>query len=425
LRHRSAIAIGGALLLATDPTFVLTDTFDWGPVALQHLCLLAAILGFVRWHATGSVRSLGTGCFVLGLALWDKAIFLWTLAGLVFGVALMFRGEVRRALPSWRTGVIYFLLGALPLVLYNVRRPLATFRGNASLSAEGFQGKAMQVVYNLRGEGLNGYVAYEDWVEPAKPVTGWLARVADRWHGIAREPRSAYLDWALLSAALLLPFWWRTPARRQLLFVLTAAVVTWLCMAFTKNAGGGAHHAVLLWPWPHWFVAVAWGASLDRARRGWMVLAVFVTLLCARNVLVLGEFERKLERNGPAGVWTDALWNLDRELKGAKDPVFLLDWGMENGLELLDRQRDLKWAADFFADDEFSEGEQKGIAAMFATPGAVFVGHVKEQEVMPGVGERFAKYVERSGCAKRVVASVPDFHGRAVFEVVRVECGVR
>ena len=33
-------AVIGAFLLATDPVFLLTNTFDWGPVALEHVFLV-------------------------------------------------------------------------------------------------------------------------------------------------------------------------------------------------------------------------------------------------------------------------------------------------------------------------------------------------------------------------------------------------
>ena len=43
-----AAAIIATALLATDPVFVLTDTFDFGPDALEHLLLVAACLAMVR-----------------------------------------------------------------------------------------------------------------------------------------------------------------------------------------------------------------------------------------------------------------------------------------------------------------------------------------------------------------------------------------
>jgi len=72
-------ALAGTALLAFDTTFLLTTCFDWGPVALQHLLAVSAALLLVRFHTTGSRRMLGAAFFLLGLALWDKALFGWTL----------------------------------------------------------------------------------------------------------------------------------------------------------------------------------------------------------------------------------------------------------------------------------------------------------------------------------------------------------
>src|SRR5579863_4883810 len=76
-----AAAYLGALLLATEPTFLLTNTFDWGPVALEHLLLIAggyALLRFVQ-GGRNEPKFLAIGFFLFGLALWNKALFLWAL----------------------------------------------------------------------------------------------------------------------------------------------------------------------------------------------------------------------------------------------------------------------------------------------------------------------------------------------------------
>src|SRR5580698_11049105 len=43
-------ALAGAALLATDPIYVLYARWDHGPVVIQHLCLVGAMLAFVRFH---------------------------------------------------------------------------------------------------------------------------------------------------------------------------------------------------------------------------------------------------------------------------------------------------------------------------------------------------------------------------------------
>src|ERR1700722_18364067 len=78
------------VLLASDPSFLLADTFDWGPVALQHLLLVAGCCLVVR----GNLRA---GFFVFGLGLWDKAVFVWPLAGLAAGAVAAYLPEIHRA----------------------------------------------------------------------------------------------------------------------------------------------------------------------------------------------------------------------------------------------------------------------------------------------------------------------------------------
>jgi len=76
-------ALLAAVLLATDPMFLLTDTFDWGPVALQHLLMVSGCFLIARGR-------LSWGAFLFGVALWNKTIFSWTLMGLGLAALLVF-----------------------------------------------------------------------------------------------------------------------------------------------------------------------------------------------------------------------------------------------------------------------------------------------------------------------------------------------
>src|SRR5260221_11927078 len=83
-------ALLAVLILATDPMFLLTNTIDWGPVALEHLLLVTGtlfLLRFAQRALSGEPgdfpnRDLWLGFFCLGLALWNKAVFVWAFAGL-------------------------------------------------------------------------------------------------------------------------------------------------------------------------------------------------------------------------------------------------------------------------------------------------------------------------------------------------------
>lgn len=72
----------GVVLLSTDPSFVLTESIDLGFVALQQAFKLGALLLLMAFHRRQSTQCLAGAFFGLGLALWDKAIFVWILVAL-------------------------------------------------------------------------------------------------------------------------------------------------------------------------------------------------------------------------------------------------------------------------------------------------------------------------------------------------------
>ena len=83
-----------AALLATDPSFVLTGTVDFGFIALQFVFKLGALLLLVQFHRRPAVWRLAGAFFLLGLALWDKAVFLWILAAVAIAAIVVFRREI-------------------------------------------------------------------------------------------------------------------------------------------------------------------------------------------------------------------------------------------------------------------------------------------------------------------------------------------
>ncbi len=96
-------------------------------------------------------------------------------------------------------------------------------------------------------------------------------------------------------ALALVPVLWFTAARRTLLFCLIAMAAGWFQMAITKGAGDGAHHVVLLWPLPHWFLAVAlveasrWKV-LEWGRAGVVALVAAMIFLAGENLLLTNEY---------------------------------------------------------------------------------------------------------------------------------------
>jgi len=207
---------------------------------------------------------------------------------------------------NWRTLLLApaaFALGALPLILYNGSKPLATFRTNAVWSADDLPGKARLVRYALEGSAL-----FATWWR-------WVRSTAGRWSlptSPATSPTGSHGSPGTRSIARFLGFRGRrgiisadfmaawlegAGARADLLLIFLVAA--WLMMALNRNTGGGLHHTVLLWPMPQLFMGVAFAAALGR----WT--AAVGAVLVISNLLLLNNYYALLRRFGTTPTWTE------------------------------------------------------------------------------------------------------------------------
>lgn len=420
-------ALLAAFLLATDPLVLMTNTFDWGPVAIEHLLLVTGCWAWAQFGLrTGTtrptpapfwdapLRQLALGCLCFGLALWNKAIFSWALAGLGVGALAALR-------PWWRAlwtpralavAATAFLLGAAPLVAYNVRHGFATFRENAQLEPAAIPAKWVQLESALQGSSVFGYIAAEEWMEPRRDPRTPLERASVWLRQHTGEYRRSGFYWVLGALLAAFPLWWRS---RAAWFSLAFCATSWLLMAMTRDAGGAGHHLVLLWPFPILFAASA-------LRR----LPLFLLLpaglaMAGSNLLVVNQYYSQLVQHGAYDTFTDALFPLSESLTGATETIYIADWGMFDSLNLLHRGRlKLRIASGPLQTDTPSPAELEDLDRMLRDPGGLWIGHVPEREAFHGVGDRLQQRAAQLGLRRQTVRVIPDSHGRPIFEVWRI-----
>jgi hypothetical protein len=397
------------------------DTFDWGPVAIEHLLLVTGCFFLVKFAQPEAGHgpaprawNLFLGFFLFGLALWNKAIFIWALAGLFCGAIAVFWPEIRRLLRPATAAIACaaFLAGALPLVIYNVRNADATVHSSAHFETNAFPGKFSMLRGTLDGSALFGFLpGFDDQPNP-KAAASLRGRAAD-WIGAhtGRHRRDA-MFYAYALALLLVPWWWK---RRTARFSLVFMCVTWLAMAVTHDAGGSAHHAVLLWPFPQLFLATVL-ASLP-----WRKVAMTAgAALVAINLLVVNQTLADFERNGSPSKFSDACFALSKELSNPGQPVITLDWGMIDMLAFLHQGRlTLRIGDPPFMTDSPGEQDRKTIDWLLFTGNPVFVTHVPGLENFPEVRPNLARAAAERGLRKEPIKIVPDSNGRPVFEIFR------
>jgi len=420
----SRVALFGAALLATDPSYIMTSTFDWGPVAIQHLCLTGGLLLLLKSQQTGNSGPLAGGCFLLGLGMWDKALFAWMLSGAVVAAALVFFKEIKRFLSVRRIIVagFFFALGSLPLIIYNIRRPLETFRGNTKFSSDDLASKVAQIPATAKGNVLFGYVFEENHAGPQRAPANALERASVALSNLVGE-RRGNLNWYALAATLLAtPLLLFTRYRRAVLFCLVMLMVAWAQMAATKNAGGGAHHTILLWPFPLMLIAMA-AVSLARwfGPRMKLFLVLTACLLCGSSLLVLNHYLAQGIRNGGAGVWTNGHFNLVSRLATYKvEKIFLTDWGMLDNTRMLFRgSLPLEVASEPLMHEEPTEEDLRVGRYMMGYVNSIFVSNTDTRQVFAGVNTRLQRLASRLGFERELLEVVYDFNGRPTFEIFR------
>jgi 4-amino-4-deoxy-L-arabinose transferase-like glycosyltransferase len=419
-------AIIGTLLLATDTSFLLTTCFDWGPVTLQHFLTVGGVLALVYFYRSKKLWHLGLGFLLFGLAIWDKALFSWTLAGLLVATSLVFPGELWKELRWQRVSVaaVCFVLGAFPLLWYNVAQGGKTFSSNARFSQQGLTTKWEALKETANGSALFGYLVADDQGRPLRPARTVLQRSSVGLSHFAGNPQRNSSVYAFLAALLALPLLWKTPVRKPMLFALILMVIIWLQMALTVGAGTGAHHPVLLWPWPMFLIAAGFSQLAGKLPRYGGALAIAALLfLSISSLLVTNQYLAELIENGPGVTWTDAIFPLADYLHMRTDnEIYSVDWGTTNSLRLLNRGTlRLQEATFTLLKDSPSQQDANFLSNMIQRRDALLVAHTSEFEAFKGINARLIAIATEDGYKRHIVSTIYDREGRAVFEVLRFD----
>lgn len=421
----AAAALAATALLATDACYLLTSVFDWGPVVLQHVCLAAAFYALVRFAEAWQAGWLFAGAFFAGLGLWDKALFLWPLGGFAVGLLALFPREVVGVARNRRLAVAAvagFALGAAPFLHYNLTTGFRTFRGTAQRDdLRAALGKAIVLDRTLDGSGLFGYLVRESPEGPPADLLEWEKvplQLAGRLGSPRRSWQALLLVLALAAAPLL---HWSSSRRRVALLVAIAAVVAWAQMAWTRDAGGSVHHAILLWPLLHLEAALAAAALLERGGRVLCAAVAAVFAFCTlSNAAVLNTYLAHMIACGPGQVWTDAARTLVQFLEAQPGrAAFAADWGILHEVVFYGRNRipmigDADGLVLRAGDDPLAA---KRLEEALADPRQLFITWREGLDVFPETRKKLIDFAAARGYRRSTVALIADRHGAAMYEI--------
>jgi hypothetical protein len=416
----AAVAIGW--LLATDAVFLLTAVFDWGPVVLQNLLLAAALLLFYYWGRTKRNQLLFWGAFVIGLALWDKALFVWNLSGMAVSLLLFGFSAVRRRITMRNASlaILGLLLGTMPLILFNIRHKNETLGANTHLSLIDVPRKFHYLIATVNSETASGAIADIGVPGSATPVRSRLQRASLGLAGATKSIASDYRSWLfafLFVAGILVA---KGPVRRWILFFLVSPSLAWIQSALTIGAGESIHHSVLIWPLLYLGAAISASCLLQGLGRARMpVLVSGLTVFSVLGFLLVNRCAADLIRYSANTPWTDADVPLVNYLRshGVKR-VITTDWGIDRVIEARSR------AAISVQDESFPirDGQlENRLLLECVAPECMIAGHVPARDVFPNQSQKLARLVTANGFETVPVAEIDDSHGTSTFRLFRLQ----
>ena len=417
------VAILASLLLATDAIYLLTCVFDWGPVALQHLLVTASLYTFVRFAEQRTKRWLFAGALFAGLALWDKALFIWLLAGFSVAAAIIYPRELWRTVRKPRLAaacILGFAVGSAPFLLYNVTHGWRTFTANAQIDPGGMDSKIQMLRRTLDGRGLMGYLVLED---AAGSVQGLrtFEKLPVLLKNILGDPQWSLQYFLLLAAMLSAPvLCWRGENRRVCLLVVLAGTLGTLLMFGTAGAGASIHHTVLLWPLPQLLLGLALYTVFGKwPGIGGKAVTAVVLLCVASNLLVINMYLARFIENGPGLMWTDAVRPLVGDLGRRQGRViFAVDWGILQQVEYYGAGRmGYHPGSDGIVPGLADAGGTARMEHFLATPNILYVTHTEGHEVITGVRRKLLGFAAARGFVDNLLHVIRDRHGIAIFEI--------
>jgi hypothetical protein len=418
----------GALLLATDVTFLVCTSYDFGPIALLHLFFLAGIFLLLRFDETGRAGYLSLAFFLFGLAFWQKALFIWMFAGLAVASFVAVPRRVLKHVTRANLGLAAasLCLGAAPLLYYNFATRGATLQtSNVMSGAAPMTQKLLVFRKTMDGSVLFGWLT-ED-ANPEMPIrpSRLIDKISTQVTALTGEQRSDWMLYVFLLACCLAPWLWFSRRRAAVVFSLVYILVAWVQMLALPNTGASLHHVILLWPMPQFLIAIVMAELWDRFRRasptmlrvGSCALGLVLISTIGANLIVVNSLYTDLVTHGTTAIWTDAIYPLVTYLGSLKTSrVVTVDWGYSSTLCLLsDGGMPIHDASFSLIQPSADDGAL--IRALLSEPDVLFVDHTTDAQQFRGVRDHLEVIAAEAGYARKVIHVINDRKARPRFEI--------
>ena len=396
-------ALVGVVLLASDPTFIFMQKTDWGPIALMMALKVSSLYFVFRWINQGDALWLGVACFLMGIGVFDKIIFVWYVVALSAALPLCFWSSFKERLTikSGGLALLGFLAGCFPFIVFTIKT-----QGDSLTNPNLFHLSRLQdfmLRWNVLIGTLNGTAVYNffnnELLQNLAPLlkrengAGLRSTLAAIGETIAHNGtfQFAGLILSIIVIAVLLKKG-QLQFRSSVLFYLVL-LASMIGMIFMTPGATGIQHFVSVYPFSHLVIASALCQSegLDKVplRRwfpsyrltGFALGLLFIISQLYADVRYL----QSLRRTGGVGIWSDAIYRLAEYTQDHPDKYYaLMDWGFSNQLLVLTQGRIKKEESFVSIKDSPNEEEKMSrMCHLLERSNTLFIFHAKKYEIFP------------------------------------------
>ena len=396
-----------ALFLAVQPSFVFWTRQGIFVTSITTPILMAFLWFAWRWWNDGRSIDWLLLCFLAGLGIYAKFLFVWPIGALLVIVAAVWRWERPKRLPGARelaAGGIAFLAGIWPLVLFNIQTG-GTFKHFTEHLVNSYYGVHNTAYFH------NLLVRFDDFRSVVEGDHFWYLG------GVHRD------TWAL-AAFLLFPLIALAGKRSKkaiarVLIPLAMIAVVIIESPMTPSSLWVTHYAIIT-PLIAFSLAVSSDGMLRLVRGRWLaVAALVVVLLLGKELATDIQYHRSLAKSGGLGDHSDAIYHLAYWLQthGKTSPP-ALDWGMSAPVFLLTKGQVAP--QDIFGYENLDEpgsGFRVRVSLFLHDPRQVFLLHSPNATVFKGRREVFEKQAAKFGLKPKRMAVFSERSGRPLIEV--------
>ena len=401
-------AILAATFLALDPVYIVTNVYDWGPVALLLLSTAAILHWLCRFGATARARYLQLAFFSAGVATWYKTIYVALFVCLLASLVIVYFQEIRSLTTrvSWQTpvaAVVAFASGCSPLIIFNVTHDLATVNAGAALARAPIHEKLVMMLRTLDGRALEHLIFRSSPHEKVTLSGADLPELVAGWYRTTAMGPGSAMPLLLLLCLLALPFFRRTSFFRPLLCGWIACITFFALMLGFRDAGAGPHHTVLIYPGPQFIVAATMAALAQVfGKSGRLITTAAACLLVFSNLYLVTRYFSEARHNGFSELWTASTHELSRTIQGQNRPVAFLDWSVGESVQVESGDTFPLAASSLAGDGTLNEN------ALYATR---CEGYVLDEGRMKTFEARRAQ----AGLERTAEGSIPDPQGERIY----------